>query len=227
MDRARQWWTRRVWWQRTLLVAVVLAIAVAPFLGGGGGAGTGVAGGGVIAGPTTTASTNAPPERPTTTGEQATTVPVTATTRPLPNPGPPAGSEAAFLVAVVDGDTVRIQYGSSGTSEPVRLIGIDAPEIGECFADEATTALEDLLSGFELYMTVDASDRDRFDRLLRYLWLEDGTFINEELVAGGFAIARDFPPDTSYSDRLAAAEDRAAANGSGFWDAGACSAAAS
>lgn len=126
------------------------------------------------------------------------------------------------MVAVVDGDTVRIQYGSGGNTERVRLIGIDAPEVGDCFAEEATAALERLLSDFELYMTADVSDRDRFDRLLRYLWLEDGTFVNEQLVAGGFAIAREFPPDTAYADQLSDAEERAIADDSGFWDAAAC-----
>jgi Lamin Tail Domain/Staphylococcal nuclease homologue len=71
-------------------------------------------------------------------------------------------------------------------------------------------------------MTTDVSNRDRYDRLLRYLWLDDGTFVNEVMVADGFALARDYPPDSRYAAQLAGAQDRAEVAGLGLWAPDAC-----
>ena len=109
-----------------------------------------------------------------------------------------------------------------GGLDTVRLIGINSSEGGECFADEATQALDNMLEDQTFLMTRDVSDRDQFDRLLRYLWLGDGTFVNEDLVRGGYALAREFPPDTLHADRLAAAEGAAQQAERGMWSPNAC-----
>lgn len=103
----------------------------------------------------------------------------------------------------------------------MRYIGIDTPEIGENaepLGDEATAANADLIAGGRVCLETDTSDRDRFGRLLRYVWLEDGTFVNEALVRDGLAEAVRFPPDTKHHDtRLQPAEDAARAEGLGLW----------
>jgi micrococcal nuclease len=136
-----------------------------------------------------------------------------------------AQTEPATVVSVIDGDTIEVTR-SDGSREPVRLIGIDAPERGECWAVEATTVLESLIPvGSEIGMTSDQSDRDQFDRLLRYLWVGSMS-VNEELVRQGAAISRRYPPDTAMSTRLDAAQDAARAAGAGLWALDACGEAA-
>lgn len=136
---------------------------------------------------------------------------------------PQSGGVPATVVQVVDGDTVIVRL-PSGEDETVRLIGVDAPEAGECHGDEATRALEALLPvGSSMSLTADVSDRDRYGRLLRYLWVGDFS-INRELVVRGEAVARRYPPDTAMAEQLARAESMAAHLGLGLWAAEACEA---
>jgi endonuclease YncB( thermonuclease family) len=150
-----------------------------------------------------------------------TRVPVTTTTKPSPIV---PGGELAVLVSITDGDTIDVRL-ADGTIDTVRLIGINTPERGECFADEATAALTSLLAG-EIVMTSDVSDRDQYDRLLRYIWDLDGGFINEQMVEGGFALAREYPPDIMHSATLSAAQDLASKAQRGLWAPDACGATA-
>lgn len=136
--------------------------------------------------------------------------------RPLP------ACEWADVVSVVDGDTIRVEIG--GAEESVRYIGIDAPEARgegapEPFAKEATGANEALVGGKRVCLESDVSDRDRFDRLLRYAWLEDGRMVNEALVLAGLAEARAYRPDTKHQATiLDPAEEAARAAGRGIWE---------
>jgi micrococcal nuclease len=123
------------------------------------------------------------------------------------------------LVKVLDGDTIEARV--DGVVERVRLIGINSPESGECFATEATAALQTFLGDRSLRLEVDTSDRDQYGRLLRHLWVDD-VFVNEQMVLGGFAIARRYAPDTDMADRLSAAQDQARANSTGQWASDAC-----
>jgi micrococcal nuclease len=75
----------------------------------------------------------------------------------------------AEVVSVTDGDTVRVLM-PNGTEEPIRLIGIDAPEDGSILAEQATVYLEGLVRDKRVRLVMDVSDRDRFDRLLRYVY---------------------------------------------------------
>lgn len=91
----------------------------------------------------------------------------------------------ADVIRVIDGDTVVI----SG-DERVRLIGIDTPENGQCGFDEAKQALEKLLaSGSATFYSGTTSDKDKYDRLLRYIEVE-GIDVGLNLISNGFAIAR-------------------------------------
>ena len=142
--------------------------------------------------------------------------------------GPDGRTERAEVTRVVDGDTVVVRIGDR--EERVRYIGLDAPEVAnvgavtaaECGGDEARTANERLVAGQQLVLERDVSDRDRFGRLLRHAWLEDGGWrlIGVELLESGAVEARSYPPDTTRDAELDAAEQRARDRDAGIW--GAC-----
>ncbi len=125
--------------------------------------------------------------------------------------------------SVVDGDTFDLEI--DGRPDTVRLIGINTPERGECLADEAGDRLAELLGSGSITMTSDVSERDQYDRLLRYVW-SDEVFVNEQLVEEGLAIARRYEPDTAEAERFESAQARAQAAGLGLWSPQACGPAA-
>ncbi|MPZ54521.1 MAG: hypothetical protein GEU79_17645, partial [Acidimicrobiia bacterium] len=106
--------------------------------------------------------------------------------------------------------------------DQLRLIGINSPERDECYSAESHAYLESLLEGEMVTLERDRTDRDRFDRLLRYVYLEDGTLVNEVMVEEGMAIARRYPPDTSLAKTLEAAQSRAKDAVLGLWAPDAC-----
>ena len=144
--------------------------------------------------------------------------------------GPPDDALTMEVVSITDGDTLTLRTDEPtalvGTTDPVpvRLIGIDAPEaypLLECFGEEATAALAALAPvGTALRVAVDVEARDRYDRLLLYLWTPAGEFLNVRLVADGVATAILVEPNGAHIDELRAAEDEARAAGVGMW--GAC-----
>lgn len=141
----------------------------------------------------------------------------------------PTDAEAAIVDRVIDGDTVRViaePHGSipRGGSIRVRLLNIDAPELArdsrpaECGAHRATAALEALIGPGELvWLVADVEDRDVFDRPLRAMWTEDGTFVNATLVAQGWAQVVLYPPNDRFYTPLLAYESEAQADGRGVW----------
>jgi micrococcal nuclease len=152
-------------------------------------------------------------------------LPTTAQERPK---GVPRGSEPAVVVSVTDGDTFDVEI--DGRRDTVRLTGIDAPETKDpndpvqCYGPEATKYLRKLLPhGREVWLERDRTDRDRYGRLLRYVWVEkqngDVYLLNEVLVRDGYAIAKRYPPDIRRAKRIEAAQERAIAAGRGLWSA--------
>lgn len=124
--------------------------------------------------------------------------------------------EEALVVRVIDGDTVVIEGG-----ERLRYIGMDTPESTtqhECFGDEATERNRDLVEGRVVALETDVSDRDRFGRLLRYVYV-DGVMVNELLVREGFATVSTYPPDVKYQERFLAAQTAARQAEAGLWSA--------
>ncbi len=129
------------------------------------------------------------------------------------------------VVRVIDGDTVVVDVG--GTDEHVRLLGIDTPESVdprspvECFGKEAalrTTAL--LPPGTEVRLVRDVEARDRYSRLLAYLYrVDDGTFVNLALVSEGYASVLTYPPNVAHAEELRAAAAEARGEGRGLWSA--------
>jgi micrococcal nuclease len=125
----------------------------------------------------------------------------------------------------VDGDTVDVDVG--GVDERVRLIGIDTPESVardrpiECFGLEAKARLAELLPpGTEVRLERDVEARDRFGRLLAYVFrTRDDLHVNLSLVQDGFAEARRFEPNVARQAELDRAEDAARAANRGLWPA--------
>lgn len=117
----------------------------------------------------------------------------------------------ADVIRVIDGDTVVIS-----DDERVRLIGIDTPENGQCGFDEAKQAIEKLLaSGSATFYSGTTSDKDKYDRLLRYIEVE-GIDVGLNLISNGFAIARydsrdGYGPHDRESEYIDADENSAAA----------------
>jgi endonuclease YncB( thermonuclease family) len=136
----------------------------------------------------------------------------------------PSGSIASGWrsVQVVDGDTLDVS-GPDG-NVTVRIIGINTPESGECFAEEATDALAALVADEELVLVTDRSDVDQFGRALRYVETAGGVDVGAELVAGGFAIARRYPPDDARADTYAELQQAAQDERRGLWAPDACGA---
>lgn len=161
----------------------------------------------------TTTATSSTTTAPSTTVESTTTTTTTA-------PPVPAGD---VVVRVTDGDTfdVRLAGSASGQTETVRVIGINAPESGECLADRAEAWLRDRIDGESVLLVRDESERDQYGRLLRYVEL-GGVDVGVEIVRAGLAIARRYPPDTARAAALEAAQDEAERAGVGMWAPDAC-----
>jgi micrococcal nuclease len=132
----------------------------------------------------------------------------------------------ATVVRVVDGDTLVVRVG--GADEPVRLIGIDTPETVapgrpvECYGAEASDHLAALTpAGTDVRLERDVEARDVYDRLLAYVYrADDGLFINRAQVEGGYAEAKDYPPNSAHRTELQQVQAAARAGGAGLW--GAC-----
>jgi micrococcal nuclease len=136
-------------------------------------------------------------------------------------PSPPASAVEVGLVKVVDGDTIRVRM-PDGTVEKVRYIGIDTPEVGgsggagEYLGDEATARNEELLEAGHLVIETDVEVRDRFGRMLAYVWA-DGVFVNGRLALEGYARVHSYKPNLRYQPVLRAAEQKARDTGVGIW----------
>lgn len=123
---------------------------------------------------------------------------------------------------MVDGDTIHILL--DGRTERLRLIGLDAPEIdhpdqaAECFGEESALFTQRSLEGRSIRIEFDVERRDRFDRLLAYVFLGRELF-NETLVAEGFAIERSYPPNLAHQEELRKAEIEARQDRRGLWSA--------
>lgn len=148
----------------------------------------------------------------------------TSATSTVPSPVPTESSNGVtsevIVVDVVDGDTLDVGLPSGG-EERVRILGINAPERGECLAEGATAALERLVAGVEVDLVADRSDRDRYGRLLRYVEV-DGDDVGVALVREGYAVVRVSEPDTARVAALRDAEAEARDDRRGMWDPSAC-----
>jgi micrococcal nuclease len=207
----------------------------------------------VAALPTEAAATLAPTTAPSSTPRAtlALTPPPTPSPSPTPSPTPdptpeptpeptpkptrepvlgtaPVGAtEEAIVVRVVDGDTIVVDRGFG--DERVRYIGVDTPETVapntpiQWMGREASAANEALVAGETVRLEKDVSETDRFGRLLRYVWVEDGSaasgwlLVNLALVERGFAQVSTYPPDVRYVDLYLEAQESARSEEAGLW----------
>lgn len=128
--------------------------------------------------------------------------------------GPPPG-DLARVEWVYDGDTIEVSL--DGQTYDVRYIGVDTPERDEYYYQEAFDFNMDLVRGETVILVRDVSDTDRYGRLLRYIYLPDGTFVNAELISSGMARLVTFPPDVAQTDHFKSLENEARRDGIGMW----------
>ena len=129
----------------------------------------------------------------------------------------------AVVVRHVDGDTLVARIGPD--EEKVRLIGIDTPETvdprqpAQCFGKEASRHLAELVpEGTSLRLEVDEEPRDRYGRLLVYVYrASDGLFVNLDMVEQGYANTLSIAPNLTHRDRFSEAERTARTEGRGLW----------
>lgn len=122
--------------------------------------------------------------------------------------------QTGVVTKIVDGDTIHVEI--DGVDYVVRYIGVDSPETGAAFAQNASDLNTKLVEGKTVTLIKDVSETDRFDRLLRYVFV-DNLFVNYEMVARGFAIAGTWKPDVACDEVFRSAQANAKSNQSGMW----------
>lgn len=119
--------------------------------------------------------------------------------------------QKVFVKRVIDGDTVEID-----TGERVRLLGIDTPERGQVYYSEAKTRLKKLVENRFVALESDQTNKDKYGRLLRYIFL-DSRLVNQILLEEGYAHILIIEPDEKYADLLLESEKKARESGLGLW----------
>jgi micrococcal nuclease len=139
--------------------------------------------------------------------------------------------EDILVERAVDGDTLKLENG-----ERVRLIGIDTPEKFEsaklyrdsqksgqdvktiqALGKRASNFTRDLVEGKRVRLEFDVEKRDKYKRLLAYVYLKDGTFVNAEIVRQGYASLMTYPPNVKYVDTFKQLYQQARENNRGLW----------
>jgi micrococcal nuclease len=126
------------------------------------------------------------------------------------------------VVRIVDGDTIHVRLGER--IEKVRYIGVDTPEIhhparGEEPGGRAAAAVNrELVEGRHVRLELDVQARDRYGRLLAYVWVEE-TMVNAELVRRGFAQVMTVPPNVRHQSLFVRLQREARDAGRGLWSA--------
>jgi micrococcal nuclease len=128
----------------------------------------------------------------------------------------------AQVLRVVDGDTIRVRL--DGRTERVRYIGVDTPESVkpgtpvQCFAKRAAAANAALVAGHSVRLVGDVEQRDRYGRLLAYVYREpDGAFVNARLVRDGYARTLAIAPNVAHARQFAQLARTAREGGRGLW----------
>ena len=138
--------------------------------------------------------------------------------------GMAASADSWQVLKILDGDSIvaaKLRHSERRAGqEEVRLIGIDAPEIGQKpWGVSAKRHLHALLKKHSgrIALEFDVQQRDRYGRLLAYIWTADGILINERMVADGYALAYTIAPNVKYAERIASAQKRARRSSAGLW----------
>lgn len=135
---------------------------------------------------------------------------------------PEKATTSVHVVRVIDGDTIEVCC-RAGRSEKVRYIGVNAPETKhpvrgvEYYGAEAAEANAKLVSGNTVRLEFDVQQRDRHGRILAYVYLEDGTFVNAWLVEQGYAQVMTVPPNVKYQEMFLRLQREARETRRGLW----------
>ncbi len=128
--------------------------------------------------------------------------------------------DGASVVRVNDGDTITVKI--DGHRQRIRLIGIDAPELGQQpWGERAKRHLEDILaSSRAVALEYDVDRRDKYGRLLAYVRTSDGKLVNAEMLRDGYAVLFTFPPNVKYVSEFTSAQRQARERKLGIWGKG-------
>ena len=125
------------------------------------------------------------------------------------------------ILRVVDGDTFVADI--NGEKTTVRMIGIDTPESvhnddsrNSKFGEVSSEFTKKMLNGKNVELEYDTNRTDQYGRILAYVYL-NGEMVNEILVEEGYAVAKEYPPNTKYSEVFSAAQEDAEARKVGMW----------
>jgi micrococcal nuclease len=142
---------------------------------------------------------------------------------PVANSTLPAATNliSAHVAEVVDGDTLKATF--NGKEETIRLLLVDTPETKkpntpiEPYGPESSQYAKETLNGKDIRLEIGTSERDKYGRLLAYVWLGNKTF-NEMLLEKGFArVAYVYPPNVKYVDEYRTVQKQAQQKGLGIW----------
>lgn len=135
-------------------------------------------------------------------------------------------SDGVLVTKVIDGDTIEIEGG-----EKVRFLGVDTPETKDprkpvqCFGKEASNKNKELVEGKRVILEKDITDKDKYNRLLRFVFLPLGPstgsgqllFVNDYLIREGYAQVLTIPPNVKYSEQFLDAQRQARQQKKGLW----------
>ena len=161
---------------------------------------------------------NAPQEQPGHVPTQASEPVSTASGTIQPDQRTPAS-----VIRIIDGDTVEVMLG--GNEEAIRVIGINTPETVdprrpvECFGKEASVKAQELLMGQSVLLESDdsQSNRDRYNRLLRFVFMPDGTDYGKYMIENGFAYEYTYDTPYRYQAEYKSAQQKAQEEKRGLW----------
>jgi len=134
-------------------------------------------------------------------------------------PKPPV---SVRVVRVIDGDTIEVCC-LNGRPETIRYIGVNTPETNhptkgvEAYGKEASEANRKLVAGRSVRLEFDVQQRDKYGRLLAYVYLEDGTFVNARLVEQGYAQVMTVPPNVKHQELFLRLQREAREARRGLW----------
>jgi len=141
----------------------------------------------------------------------------------------------ARVLYVIDGDTIKVWL--NGKKESVRLIGIDTPESkrnkrAKKQAKESSQTVEQIVAlgkksknfvkrivhkGDIVYLELDIQPRDRYGRILAYVWLKNGEMLNKKIICSGYAVPLTIPPDVKYAEKFRKCYRKARMERKGLW----------
>lgn len=133
------------------------------------------------------------------------------------------------VIKVVDGDTVTVE--TNGVRETIRIIGINTPETVdprkpvECFGQEASARAHELLDNQTVTLEADSTqgESDKYDRLLRYIFLSNGSDFGKQMISEGYAYEYTYSTPYKYQQDYKTSQSDAEKAKRGLWADGACS----